>query len=153
MSKVERNEVGYLPTCHGKRERERENEGLTGPFTKVGLIERSMGCALKFSTASGAGSISTAKKAGILTTLRRDLPAETHVTLKIRLLETIEETVELARDIEMRSFRVWSARPLCCTAAEIYSKLGSDKTSRLASPCLVLLLQMVMFLRYQILNK
>ena len=83
-----------------------------------------MGCELKFSTASGAGSFSTAK------TSRHSEERSTSqdaVTFKIRLLETIEQTDELARDIEMRSFRVWSAQPLCCTAAEINSKLGSDK--------------------------
>ena len=96
----------------------------------VAAIDINMGCPLKFSTASGAGSALLKKPEtvhDILTTLRRNLPAETHVTCKIRLLETIEQTDELARDIEMRSFRVWSAQPLCCTAAEIYSKLGSDK--------------------------
>lgn len=35
-----------------------------------------------------------------MTTLRRNLPTDVHVTCKIRLLDTIEETVELARVIE-----------------------------------------------------
>ena len=69
----------------------------------VAAIDINMGCPLKFSTASGAGSALLKKPEtvhDILTTLRRNLPAETHVTCKIRLLETIEQTVELARVIE-----------------------------------------------------
>ena len=69
----------------------------------VAAIDINMGCPLKFSTASGAGSALLKKPEtvhDILTTLRRNLPAETHVTCKIRLLETMEQTVELARVIE-----------------------------------------------------
>ena len=69
----------------------------------VAAIDINMGCPLKFSTASGAGSALLKKPEtvhDILTTLRRNLPAETHVTCKIRLLETMEKTVELARVIE-----------------------------------------------------
>ena len=62
-----------------------------------------MGCPLKFSTSSGAGSALLKKPEtvkDILTTLRRNLPTDVHVTCKIRLLDTIEETVNLARVIE-----------------------------------------------------
>lgn len=62
-----------------------------------------MGCPLKFSTSSGAGSALLKKPEqvrDIMTTLRRNLPSEVHVTCKIRLLETTEKTIELARVIE-----------------------------------------------------
>lgn len=69
----------------------------------VRAIDVNMGCPLKFSTSSGAGSALLKKPEtvrDIMTTLRRNLPTDVHVTCKIRLLDTIEETVELARVIE-----------------------------------------------------
>ena len=66
-------------------------------------IDVNMGCPLKFSTSSGAGSALLKKPEtvrDIMTTLRRNLPEEIHVTCKIRLLATIEETIDLARTIE-----------------------------------------------------
>lgn len=69
----------------------------------VSAIDINMGCPLKFSTSSGAGSALLKKPEtvrDILTTLRRNLPSDVHVTCKIRLLPTMEETTELARNIE-----------------------------------------------------
>ena len=66
-------------------------------------IDVNMGCPLKFSTSSGAGSALLKKPEtvrDIMTTLRRNLPEDIHVTCKIRLLATIEETIDLARTIE-----------------------------------------------------
>ena len=49
----------------------------------------------------GTGEAGRALKcADIMTTLRRNLPEDIHVTCKIRLLATIEETIDLARTIE-----------------------------------------------------
>jgi tRNA-dihydrouridine synthase 2 len=69
----------------------------------VSAVDINMGCPLKFSTSSGAGSALLKKPEtvrDILTTLRRNLPSDVHVSCKIRLLPTVEETVELARNIE-----------------------------------------------------
>eukprot|EP00740_Mantoniella_antarctica_P023831 CAMPEP_0198679208 /NCGR_PEP_ID=MMETSP1468-20131203/2256_1 /TAXON_ID=1461545 /ORGANISM="Mantoniella sp, Strain CCMP1436" /LENGTH=342 /DNA_ID=CAMNT_0044417579 /DNA_START=127 /DNA_END=1155 /DNA_ORIENTATION=- len=69
----------------------------------VSAIDINMGCPLKFSTSSGAGSALLKKPEtirDILTTLRRNLPSDVHVTCKIRLMATVEETVDLARTIE-----------------------------------------------------
>ena len=69
----------------------------------VSAIDINMGCPLKFSTSSGAGAALLKKPEtvrDILTTLRRNLPSDVHVSCKIRLLPTMEETIELARNIE-----------------------------------------------------
>mmetsp|Transcript_14895 Transcript_14895/g.36014 ORF Transcript_14895/g.36014 Transcript_14895/m.36014 type:complete len:371 (+) Transcript_14895:260-1372(+) len=69
----------------------------------VSAIDINMGCPLKFSTSSGAGSALLKKPEtvrDIMSTLRRNLPHDFHVSCKIRLLDTMEKTVDLARTIE-----------------------------------------------------
>ena len=69
----------------------------------VKAIDINMGCPLKFSTTSGAGAALLKKPEtirDILTTLRRNLPCEVGVTCKIRLLDSVQETIELAQAIE-----------------------------------------------------
>lgn len=69
----------------------------------VSAIDINMGCPLKFSTSSGAGSALLKKPEtvrDILTTLRRNLPDDVHVTCKVRLLETMAQSVDFARQVE-----------------------------------------------------
>ena len=69
----------------------------------VRAIDVNMGCPVKFSTQGGMGSalLSDPERAcEILTTLRRNLPASIPVTCKIRLLDSLQETLTLARAIE-----------------------------------------------------
>ena len=69
----------------------------------VKAIDINMGCPLKFSISSGAGAALLKKPdtiRDILTTLRRNLPSEVGVTCKIRLLDSVKETIELAQAIE-----------------------------------------------------
>jgi len=69
----------------------------------VAAIDVNMGCPKHFSTAGGMGARLLDQPElvrDILTTLRRNLPTETHVTCKIRLLETEQKTAELAKIIE-----------------------------------------------------
>lgn len=71
--------------------------------TDVAAIDVNMGCPKHFSTSGGMGSRLLTQPElvrDILTTLRRNLPSTTHVTCKIRLLESEKETVELAKMIE-----------------------------------------------------
>jgi len=69
----------------------------------VAAIDVNMGCPKHFSAAGGMGAKLLDQPElvrDILTTLRRNLPAETHVTCKIRLLESEHKTAELAKIIE-----------------------------------------------------
>ena len=69
----------------------------------VKAIDINMGCPLKFSTSNGAGAALLKKPEtmrDILTTLRRNLPSEVGVTCKIRLLDNMKDTIELAQAIE-----------------------------------------------------
>ena len=69
----------------------------------VAAIDVNMGCPKHFSTSGGMGARLLSQPElvrDILTTLRRNLPSTTHVTCKIRLLESERETAELAKMIE-----------------------------------------------------
>ena len=69
----------------------------------VRAIDLNMGCPERFSTQGGMGSslLRTPHVAvDILQTLRRNLPASVAVTCKIRLLDKLEDTVELMRRLE-----------------------------------------------------
>lgn len=66
-------------------------------------IDVNMGCPKAFSTQGAMGSrlLKDPERArDIMTTLRRNLPSNIHVTCKIRLLETSEETVSFAKQME-----------------------------------------------------
>ena len=69
----------------------------------VAAIDVNMGCPKHFSTSGGMGARLLSQPElirDILVTLRRNLPATTHVTCKIRLLESEKATAELAKMIE-----------------------------------------------------
>ncbi len=69
----------------------------------VAAIDVNMGCPKHFSTSGGMGARLLGQPElvrDILTTLRRNLPSETHVTCKIRLLESEQDTIKLAKIIE-----------------------------------------------------
>ena len=69
----------------------------------VRAVDLNMGCPERFSTQGGMGSAllrSPQVAADILQTLRRNLPASVAVTCKIRLLDRLEDTVELMRQLE-----------------------------------------------------
>ena len=69
----------------------------------VRAVDLNMGCPVKFSVQGGMGSalLSEPEKVrDILTTLRRNLPASIPVTAKIRLLDDVASTLQLARLIE-----------------------------------------------------
>mmetsp|Transcript_18101 Transcript_18101/g.30439 ORF Transcript_18101/g.30439 Transcript_18101/m.30439 type:complete len:425 (+) Transcript_18101:362-1636(+) len=69
----------------------------------VAAIDINMGCPKHFSTSGGMGSKllkEPEKIRDIMTSLRRNLPSTKPVTCKIRLLEKVEDTIELVRVIE-----------------------------------------------------
>ena len=69
----------------------------------VRAIDINMGCPVKFSLQGGMGSAlltQPEKVRDILSTLRRNLPADLPVTCKIRLLEQSHDTLQLAKVIE-----------------------------------------------------
>jgi len=69
----------------------------------VAAIDINMGCPKHFSTSGGMGAKLLKQPEtvrDILTTLRRNLPTTKPLTCKIRLLEKVEDTVELVRIIE-----------------------------------------------------
>ena len=70
-------------------------------YNDVRAIDINMGCPLKFSTMSGKGAalLKTPEKIkDILTTLKRNL--DKPVTCKIRLLDKLEDTIDLIKKIE-----------------------------------------------------
>ena len=69
----------------------------------VAGVDVNMGCPKEFSVKGGMGVALMRQPevvADILTTLRRNLPAKKSVTCKIRLLESVEATVEFCRRVE-----------------------------------------------------
>lgn len=111
---VDGNGHPVLRTCAEERESVVLQLGTASPDTAVpaallacrdvAAVDVNMGCPKAFSLKGGMGAnlLRTPDVAcDILKGLRRALPAECGLSCKIRLLETPEQTVELARRLEM----------------------------------------------------